>query len=86
MNGRYVLKTQTQNGEVSVLFSIFSDKLKIELLEMDMELKPINIEFSNSLIKIKTNFYRAPGIIHEMQLVLEKDHYNVSGSLAIVGN
>ncbi|OPJ62520.1 beta-glucosidase BglX [Clostridium chromiireducens] len=86
MNGRFVIKTKTKNGELSILFTILNDELKIEILEIDMKIKPLKVEFSNGgLIKTKTNFYRAPGIIHEMQLIFENDHYNVSGSLAIAG-
>jgi beta-glucosidase len=86
MNGRFLIKTKTKNEELSILFTILNDKLKIEILEIDMEIKPLKVEFSNDgLIKTKTNFYRAPGIIHEMQLIFKNDHYKVNGSLAIVG-
>lgn len=86
MNGRYIIKTKTQNGELSVLISVLNEKFKIEILEIDMEIKPLKVEFSDDgLIIIRSYFYRAPGIIHEMQLKFENDHYNVSGSLAIAG-
>ncbi|WP_459481047.1 beta-glucosidase BglX [Clostridium saccharoperbutylacetonicum] len=87
MNGRYIIKTQTENGELSVLISVLNEKFKVEILEIDMEIKPLKVEFGkDGFIIIKSYFYRAPGVIHEMQLVFENDHYNVSGSLAIVGD